>query len=91
MRPFVKVPKLWIQDLAKVRARGSTYAVALELLGQARWTPRRTVKLTNVKMKKLGVGRTAKKLALEQLEKTGLITVEQAPRKSPIVRVWFTD
>jgi DNA-binding FadR family transcriptional regulator len=42
-------------------------------------------------MQKLGVGRKGKRSALQQLRRAGLISVEQRPRKSPIVTVRFVD
>jgi hypothetical protein len=38
MSRFVKVPLLWATELARIGASGKTYAVAQELLYQARWS-----------------------------------------------------
>jgi hypothetical protein len=43
------------------------------------------IKLTNVKLKEHGIGRSAKSRALTVLENAGLIIVERRPRKSPLI------
>jgi ribosomal protein L20 len=88
---FVQVPGLWIEQLCAIRAHGSTYRVAMHLLHEAWRTDSRVVKLTNVALAEVGVGRKGKALALSQLRRAGLVAVEQRPRRSPIVTVRFRD
>ena len=75
--------------LAETQADGCAYRVALYLLDKAYWS--RQVVLGTVTMQKLGVGRKGKRGALQHLRQAGLITVEERPRKSPIVTVRFVD
>ena len=86
---FVQFPELWRQQLCRIRAHGSTYRVAMHLLHEAWWTGNRVVKLTNVSLAEVGVGREGKAIALRELRETGLISVEQRPRRNPIVTVRF--
>jgi hypothetical protein len=88
---FVQVPELWREQLCIIRAHGSTYRVALHLLHEAWRTGNRVVKLTNVALTEVGVGREGKAIALRELRKTGLIAVEQRPRRNPIVTVRLGD
>ena len=88
---FVQVPELWREQLCTIRAHGSTYRVAMHLLHEAWRTGNRVVKLTNVALTEVGVGREGKAIALRELRKTGLIAVEQRPRRNPIVTVRFVD
>jgi hypothetical protein len=83
--PFIKLPLIWEETLAGARASGSTYRVALLLLYMAWKSDTYVVKLTNVALAKKGVGRKGKAAALLVLRKVGLVTVEERPRKSPIV------
>jgi hypothetical protein len=87
---FVQIPQLWCEQLAVIRAHGSTYRVALHLLYEAWATKIRTVKLTNVALVKVGVGREGKAIALRELRRAGLITVEQRPNRNPLVTVRFS-
>jgi hypothetical protein len=89
MSKFVKVPLLWATELARIGASGSTYAVALELLYEARWG--KYVKLTTARMEKRGVSRHSKWRALNALSRTGLVHVEERKNKNPIVTVRFLD
>jgi hypothetical protein len=86
---FVQVPELWREQLCRIRAHGSTYRVALHLLHETWRTGNSVTKLTNVALTKVGVGREGKAIALRELRKTGLISVEQRPRRNPIVTVRF--
>jgi hypothetical protein len=88
---FIKLPVIWEETLAGVRASGSTYRVALLLLYMAWKSSTCVVKLTNVALAKKGVGRKGKAAALRVLRKIGLVTVEERPRKSPIVTLRFVD
>jgi hypothetical protein len=83
------------QTLAKSRASGSTYAIAIVLLYEA-WRLvsqgyRPIVKLTNVMLAGRCIGRKGKKAALLKLSKLGLVTVEERSRKSPLVTVRHLD
>lgn len=91
LRKFVMFPELWREQLADIRAHGSTYRVAIFLLGEAWRTNNRAVKLTNVALTQAGVKRDGKAIALQELRQAGLVAVEQSPRKSPIVTVRFTE
>jgi hypothetical protein len=88
---FVMVPVLWCEQLVSIGARDATYRVALHLLFEAWRTGNRTVKLTNVALSKVGVGREGKRRALSQLRKAGLIAVEQRPGRNPLITVRFSD
>jgi hypothetical protein len=92
---FTKVPAIWEETLAKARASGCTYRVAIVLLYEG-WKAKlfsgqAVVKLTNVMLARVRVGRKGKKAALLVLRKIGLIGVEERGRKSPLVTVRFLD
>ena len=93
---FVKFPRMWWECLAKARASGSVYRVAIYLLYEAirsktfRSEPP-VVKLSNAVMKRWGVGREGKVAALQALRTAGLVRVEERPKKSPLVTVLFVD
>jgi len=89
--PFVKFPTLWAEQLAAIRAHGSTYRVALLLLGQAWRTDNKVVKLTNTTLTGVGVGRKGKAIALKELRRAGLVAIEQQPNRNPLVKVRFDD
>jgi hypothetical protein len=89
-RKFVKVPELWWEALAKVRAGGSAYRVAGYLLRQV-WKRGNPVKLTNEGLAAVGVGRKGKAIALRDLRKAGLISVKDRLKKSPIVTARFVE
>jgi len=89
--PFIKMPVVWEETLGGAGASGSTYRVALLLLYMAWKSGTCVVKLTNVALAKKGVGRKGKAAALLVLRKVGLVTVEERPRKSPIVTLRFID
>jgi hypothetical protein len=59
--------------------------VYLWLVHQARKTGKKTVAVPNGALAKYGVSRRVKHLALRQLERAGLITVERKPRKTLVV------
>jgi hypothetical protein len=88
---FTKMPKLWVEQLAGIQAHGSTYRVALFLLHEVWKTGNRVVKLTNIALAKAKVGREGKAVALRELRKAGLVSVEQRPNRNPIVTVRFPD
>jgi hypothetical protein len=88
---FIMFPVEWRYQLARVKADGCAYQVALHLLWEAWRSQSNRVKLPNVGLKELGVGRRGKRHALDQLVEAGLISTERQPRKSPVVTVKFTD
>ena len=86
---FTKVPDVWFQCLADIRADGCTYRVALYLLREARWG--QFVTLSSAALQKLGVSRNGKRSALRQLREVGLVAVEERPNKNPVVKVKWLD
>ena len=59
--------------------------VLIELL-RLQWKTRRmSFPVPNARLKKLGVSREVKRRVLRDLQRAGLITVDQRTRKSPIV------
>jgi hypothetical protein len=94
-RRFTMFPAAWEELLGKAHASGSTYAVAIVLLYEARLLTGRgyspTVKLTNVMLKRVSVGRKGKKAALAKLGGLGLVSVEDRGRRNPIVTVHFFE
>ena len=93
---FVIFPKVWWEELARARAGGSAYRLAIWLLYESvKSRPFRTgppvVKLSNAGAKRWGVGRDGKAIALRVLREAGLVAVEERPKKSPLVTVRFTE
>jgi hypothetical protein len=88
---FIMFPVEWQFQLARVDADKCTYRVALYLLHESWRSKNKYVKLANVGLKRLGVGREGKGHALEQLEEAGLVSVERKDRKSPVVTVKFIN
>jgi len=83
-RQFVQVPWTWIERLAQSQS-ANTYRVALTLLfhhWKAKGDP---IKVANGMLAMDGVSRYAKRRALAELERLGLITISRRQRKSPIV------
>ena len=81
---FVKVPLWWIMAAAK--ATGSPAVLVLIELLHLQWKTRRmSFPVPNARLKKLGVSREVKRRVLRDLQRAGLITVDQRTRKSPIV------
>jgi hypothetical protein len=94
-RRFTKIPGLWEEALAKARVSGSTYAVATVLLHEA-WKSasngyRPDVKVTNVMLKRVHVGRKGKRAALLKLSGLGLVSVQWRGKRNPIATVHFFD
>ena len=92
---FTQFPWLWLDVLAKPRASSATFLVAAVLLYEA-WQLsshglRPVVKLTNAKLRRVGVDRRAKRVALLTLERRKLVSVERRGRKSPQVTVHFFE
>ena len=88
---FIKFPTIWVEQLAKVEASASAYRIAFHLLHEAWRSGSNRVKLANGVLAERGIGRFAKRRALEQLNRAGVIMIEQQPRKSPIVTVRYSD
>jgi len=80
---------MWQVCLAEMRANGCTYRVALYLLDRASFS--RRVVLSTATMERHGVSRNGKRSALRQLQRKGLIAVEERPDKNPVVTVRFVD
>jgi hypothetical protein len=81
---FVQVPWTWLERLAQSQS-ANTYRVAHTLLfihWKAKGGP---IKLANGMLAMDGVSRYAKRRALAELERFGLITINRRQRKSPIV------
>jgi hypothetical protein len=90
---FTKFPALWETTLAKARASGSTYAIAILLVYEA-WKLSSTghkpvVKVTRTLAKRAYVGDRGKRQALHKLEALKLISVDRRPYSSPLVTVHF--
>ena len=89
---FTRFPREWEYQLARMEgASVATYRVALYLLWESWRSDLQQVKLPNGALRKWGVGREAKRRALDKLGRAGLVAVERRPCKSPIVTVKFTD
>jgi hypothetical protein len=85
-RRFVMVPWSWFERLKGVKSV-QTYRVALVLLYMG-WKDRGVpIKLTSGMLRIDGISRKSKWMALNALERHGLIAVERRPRRSPIVRL----
>ena len=92
---FTKFPGIWEEVLAKARVSGSTYAVAVVLLHEA-WKLasngyRPDIKVSNVMLKRVHVGRKGKRAALLKLSSLGLVDVQWRGNRNPIVAVRFFD
>jgi hypothetical protein len=87
----IVVPWIWAEQLAKAKVGAAAYRVAFYLLHEKWRSQTETVKLPNAGLEEWGVGREGKRQALNQLGRLGLISCEQADRKSPVVTVKFTD
>ena len=83
---FTKFPNTWRKQLRKVKARGSTYHVALALLDKSWWSE--WVTLSNGG---LDIDRRTKYAALKQLRAAKLVIVEERSRKAPRVKVLFRE
>jgi hypothetical protein len=80
---WVKFPLTWCAQMKG--ATGQTYRVAIFLL-YLHWKGKgEPIKLANGMLKEDGVSRHAKRRALIDLERRGLVSVEWRPKKSPIV------
>lgn len=81
------VPWAWIEKAASLP--GSALAVGLALWRLAGAMKSMTVRLANSETEALGVSRSAKSRALAELERAGLVTIEQ--RSGCIPRVTITQ
>jgi hypothetical protein len=82
--PFVRLPLWWAGAVAKATTSPGVL-VWVELL-RLRWTTKHTTfPLPNGRLKKLGVSRNVKRRVLADLVRAQLISIEQHPRKTPIV------
>jgi hypothetical protein len=88
---FIMFPMEWQLQLARVDADKCAYRVALYLLHESWRSQSIYVRLANIGLKGLGVGREGKGHALEQLEEAGLVSVDRKDRKSPVVKVRFIN
>jgi Bacterial regulatory proteins, gntR family len=85
VKPFVY--RLDLSEAAKAFAAMNCQKAMLWLWlrHQSRKTGNRTVAVPNGVLAKYGVPRETKRRALRELEAAGLITIEQRPRKTPLV------
>ena len=82
--PFVKVPLWWIAAASK-HTRSPATLVCIELLHVHWKTKRLSFPLPNGRLEKLGVSREIKRRVLRDLERGGLIRLEQKAGKTPVV------
>jgi hypothetical protein len=85
---FVQLSPIWQKRLHGLS--GKTQSVGRVILELHFKNYGRPVKLTNGPLLTIGIGRRAKKQALDELETCGLIEVERRRRKTPIVRPLHT-
>jgi hypothetical protein len=84
---FVKVPWVWVKQLAKARWAATT-TVARFILHKNFETHGKPFILANgVLEQEMGVSRGQKWRALAELEQFGLIAIERRRRKSPVITV----
>jgi hypothetical protein len=83
-RKFVRFPWAWVERLEAVKS-GSTYRLALLLIYEHWRTADRPIRLSNILAAEVGVAREAKRRALSELERLGLIRVERGTGKSPLI------
>jgi hypothetical protein len=84
--PFVVLPLSWAAK-ASAATNCQKAMVWMWLAHRVRKTRTTTVTIPNRALAKCGISRRVKSLALRQLERAGLITVERRPRKTPVVTV----
>jgi hypothetical protein len=82
-RHWVKVPYLWLEGLAG--ASGAAYGLALCLLYRSWRNGGEPMKLGNGGLS--GISASAKRRALNELERRGLVRVERRLKRSPVVRL----
>ena len=81
---FVKTPWVHIKALAP-HTTDKAWPVLMHILYEAWRNKGGPIKLPNGMLKRLGVSRDSKHLALRKLERIGVISVEWRDRKSPII------
>jgi hypothetical protein len=86
---FTKFPNMWRKQLGKVKARGTTYQVAMAILDKAQFAE--WVKLPNMGLAARGISRKAKYRAVKELEKAQVILTKQSPGKSVEVKALFRE
>lgn len=88
---FVKgpIPLAWI--LKACSLGGNVAQVSWLLWFYYGLTNGEPITLSNIKAEEFGLERRQKTEALSRLEEAGLITIEQAPGKAPIVKLINTD
>jgi hypothetical protein len=81
--------KPWLKKALQVLANCKTPSAAVAIILQMEYALNdgRPVTLANKTLLEWGVRRNTKTRTLETLEKTGLITVQHRPGKSPIVTI----
>jgi hypothetical protein len=85
---FVKVPLWWIEQATQA-TRSPQALVCIWLLHLAWQAKSASFPLPNDRLARRGADRQAKRRALANLEKAGLISVERQPRKAPIVTLLY--
>jgi hypothetical protein len=88
---FLKGPVPWVWVCKATKLPGKTLEVGLALWRLSGAMRSDTVRLTNKEMKALGVDRNAKSRALKQLQKSGLVSVQQDPGKIPRITIIHSD
>jgi hypothetical protein len=84
---FIAVPYGWEYRLREAKRGAVVYPVALYILRRDWETDRAPVKVSNVAMERLGLSRQSKWRALKELEALGLIHVQEAYGKNPVVTI----
>jgi hypothetical protein len=83
---FVQVPWLLIDALAP-HTTDKAWLVLFHILYEVWQKNGEPIKLPNGMLKRYGVSRHAKQLALAKLERLGIICVQRRGRKSPIITI----
>jgi hypothetical protein len=79
------VPLPWLQSAAKLP--GKAFQVGAALWYRAGMECKSTITLTNILLGEFGVNRYAKRRALQQLERAGLISVSRKRGRNPLVTI----
>jgi hypothetical protein len=82
--PFARISLSWAA-MAAAATNCPRALVWIWLVYRAWQTKSTTVSVPNSALVKLGVSREVKRLALRQLERAGLVTIERHTRKTPAV------
>lgn len=83
------IPLTWLSRASKLS--GKALHVGIVLWFRAGIEQNRTIKLSNLSVKVVGLTRYSKNRALKHLESAGLITVERCAGRSPVVTILRTD